>query len=204
MPRQSAIAQYADAYAAPIGFTAPQPAAATIALVVCNDRPQPAAAALPDFSALERKVIMLSRNDVAPAGPIGLAIARLTRPLFGLEAPRALADPRLEALRRFAIFTRIECGRPSRGEIARFVAAGFDAAQIDAVYALCWERNPRRRGFAARRRHVVMAIAIWSGILPPVAAGLTDYFDDDLLGPLGASLLFAGIAPMLAKLRRRR
>lgn len=179
--------------------TAPQP---RLALVVNNPRAEVAAAPLaPTLSDLERKVVLISRGDRKPLGAFGTAVQRIARRAFGVTIARPLADDRLEALRRFAVVLRHGDGIASDAETARFVAAGYDIRLKATIYALCGDRGTARRDAASRLRGLILAAAIWAGILPPFAIALSEYFEDDMLGSLGATLIFATFAP-LARFRR--
>jgi hypothetical protein len=93
---------------------------------------------------LERDVLLLSRGDTRwslhPPGPARRLVARL----FGRAAPNRLADPRLEALRRFAVLLRRHGPRLRAEEEARLVAAGYDAGRIAQARRLI-ASEPRRR-----------------------------------------------------------
>ena len=89
-----------------------------------------------ELTALERLVIALSHNDPAtslkPQGP-------LARWIYGRSArPLSLANPRLEALRRYAILHRTDAGTLARQEAEQLRLAGYDQhriAQIDRLLA---------------------------------------------------------------------
>lgn len=168
---------------------------AALALVVSRDK-------TPALTDLERTVVLLSRRDRSVASPLVERLRDAAIRTFGLRRANRLADPKLEALRRFAVILRENEGLAPAAEIERFVAAGYRAEQVEAVYALCWERNARRRSRVARRNQLLLACAIWVGILPPFAVSLSDYFDDDLIGSMVAMLAFATLAPLMARFRR--
>lgn len=77
------------------------------------------------FSPLEWSVIALARRDSLSSleTPSRLAIA--LGALFGGRRNPQLADPRLEALRRFAVMLRHLRDRLPDRELVRFLAAGF-------------------------------------------------------------------------------
>jgi hypothetical protein len=176
---------------------APAAPAPRLALVVSNAPvPIEAKATQPVLSDLERKVVLLSRIDRKPLGRVGGFVQSLAARTFGIVAARPLADDRLEALRRFAVVLRYGDGIAPEEETARFTAAGYDPALAVPIYALCGDRNRSRRDRAARRRSLILAAAIWAGILPPFALALSDYFEDDMLGSLGAMLAFTTLAPI--------
>ncbi len=95
-----------------------------------------APAPAPAFTAVELSVIGLARVDgLATLRPRNW-LTRLAERLFGLGRPNQLADPRLEALRRFALIVRNHRGDPPQGEINRFLAAGFSARAAIALSSL--------------------------------------------------------------------
>ena len=94
----------------------------------------PAAAPVENgFSALEWSVIALAKRDTlrSLAGPSRMS--RAMGSLFGLGAATMLADSRLEALRRLAVHAWRRGFALPMTEIDRFVAAGFNAAQIETL-----------------------------------------------------------------------
>jgi hypothetical protein len=85
------------------------------------------------FSALEEQVIALARADrlgsIETPGPI----ERLVTKLFGLNSDRrALADPRLETLRRAVVVGRHRHHLPDM-QAAELREAGFSVAQIRVI-----------------------------------------------------------------------
>ncbi|RJF92949.1 hypothetical protein [Sphingomonas cavernae] len=95
------------------------------------------------FSALELSVIALSRGETVaslePPSRIGAFIAAL----FAIRRANPLADPRLEALRRFAILARTAGDRLADMEVNAFLRAGFNRAQA------AWLRSNARAAFFA-------------------------------------------------------
>ena len=103
------------------------------------------------LSHLERQVVSLA--DREPLSSLVTAKRQIARALFGIEPAKALADPRLEALRRFVVLHRHGCREAqASGEV--LIDLGFSARLLDDVRALV----------AARLRH---------GTLRPSARGLT-------------------------------
>ena len=82
------------------------------------------------LSALERIVIALSHRD--PASSLERRRGLFAR-LFVARTGPPLADPRLEALRRYAILFRLQGSALAEIERERFCAAGYDMRQIDEV-----------------------------------------------------------------------
>ena len=100
-------------------------------LVSATEPPRlPAAASTipaPAFTPIELSVITLARSDGASTLRPRTWLTRLAATLFGVGRPNPLADPHLEALRRFTIVARDHRGDPPQAEIDRFLAAGFTA-----------------------------------------------------------------------------
>ena len=93
--------------------------------------PVPAAAAL--FTPLEQTVLDLARGErgkgLRPTGRLGIALERISSRLFGRQAVRPLADPRLEALRTF-VNALHRCNRKRIDATAELLrSAGFDLLQ---------------------------------------------------------------------------
>jgi hypothetical protein len=93
------------------------------------------------FTPLEHQVIQLSRHDPYPViehrRDRGLIAA-----IFGRRKPNALANSRLEALRRLSICLRV---RPSAvaDEIEAFLAAGFSIQHLDLLHTLVGQARQR-------------------------------------------------------------
>ena len=121
----------------PVAARAPAPATATVPVA---DPARPAAR----FSALEWSVVALARGDTVGSlrHPSRLAVAM--RAVFRQPNPR-LADERLEALRRMAVFSwHYGFTVPSR-EVQAFIAAGFTTDHYETLLASI--------GVAKRRDH---------------------------------------------------
>lgn len=85
------------------------------------------------FDPLELKVIALAEADpVASIGP-PTRFRRFFERWFGFELPHPLANERLEALRRFAVLSRLSDGRLPAGEVKAFLSAGFSLLQARAL-----------------------------------------------------------------------
>jgi hypothetical protein len=101
------------------------------------------------FTALEWTVIALARRDrlssLEEPGPIARAVGGL----FGLGRQSSLADPRLEALRRFAVHAWHKGYTMPVSEIKRFLATGFSAAQLETLLASISGQRARPRRKAA-------------------------------------------------------
>jgi hypothetical protein len=94
--------------------------------------------AQPHLSTAEWQAVAIALRDaeraieVVPQGQAEGRFARLFRLLTGIERARPLADPRLDAVRRFvwASRRRIARARDIGGELRAF---GYSCAQIDAL-----------------------------------------------------------------------
>ena len=85
------------------------------------------------FEPNELQVIALARMEAQHgAGEPGKLARKLAR-WFGLPVATALANPRLEALRRFALRAFRGDGFPSASEVENFLSAGFSALQARAL-----------------------------------------------------------------------
>jgi hypothetical protein len=76
----------------------------------------------------ERLVVLLSRRDPLWSLRPRTTGSRLLKALFGMEAPHRLADPRLEALRRYAVTYRLDCSELA--EVER-TAAGHGFVEVE-------------------------------------------------------------------------
>jgi hypothetical protein len=95
----------------------------------------------PLLSDLEWSAVAIALRDADDCGCVTNAkegaswLARLTRNLFGWTAPNGLADPRLEAVRRFACSAHL--GHEPLDELeAELSSHGFNPAQISAIATL--------------------------------------------------------------------
>ena len=87
------------------------------------------------FSALEWSVIAVSRRDrIATLDEPG-RMSRALGSLFGFGTTSRLADPKLEALRRVAVYAWRRGYALPQAEIDRFVEAGFTLEQAETLVA---------------------------------------------------------------------
>jgi hypothetical protein len=94
------------------------------------------------LSYLDWKVVEIAHEDGRwSLNPDGL-VARLMSGLFGIEVGRALANERLEALRRFAVCAWFSEFIPAR-ETIRFLDAGYSTANARQIL----EHIAANRGF---------------------------------------------------------
>jgi hypothetical protein len=88
-----------------------------------------------EFSALEWTTILFARRDGLSSLAAPGRFTRLVRRLFGLAAKPRLADARLEALRRFAIFAWEHGYNAPKSELIAFKNAGYTVAQAETLLA---------------------------------------------------------------------
>lgn len=156
--------------------------------------------AAPLLQRIERDVLLASRRDrlssLEKAGPLGRWIGRL----FGFEGVNRLADPRLEALRRFAVLLRRRGDRLPAQEEARIRAAGFSPAQVAEVRRLIGAEHPPRRK-SWKRRYLAL-VALVFAIEAVIFRLASAYFSDGLVGfAFTLTMLVAGM-PLFGLLRR--
>jgi hypothetical protein len=85
------------------------------------------------FSALEWSVIALAKRDTLRSLESASRISRALGSLFGLGTASQLADPRLEALRRAAVYAWRRGFALPMTEIDRFREAGFVDEQLETL-----------------------------------------------------------------------
>lgn len=87
----------------------------------------------PGFSPLEWSVIALARRDPLRSLAAPSRLSRAMGSLFGRGTATSLADPRLEALRRMAVYAWRRGFALPQTEVKRFRAAGFNDAQLETL-----------------------------------------------------------------------
>lgn len=95
-----------------------------------------------DLGALEIRVVHLGASDPASSvSPASSVFSRAISCLFGSTRVNSLANPRLEALRRFSTLSRLFKGHPPDHEQAAMLQAGFSLASIEKVKCLASEAH---------------------------------------------------------------
>ncbi|MEO9133164.1 MAG: hypothetical protein ABI240_18405 [Sphingomonas sp.] len=87
------------------------------------------------FSALEWSVIAISRRDSIASLESPSRMSRAIGSLFGVGTTSRLADPKLEALRRVAVYAWRRGYALPQVEIDRFIEAGFTIDQAETLIA---------------------------------------------------------------------
>lgn len=99
----------------------------------------------PGFSGLEWSVIALARRDrvasLREPGRIATALAAL----FGSSRPNRLADERLEALRRIAVWAWHHGYALPVSELRAFLGAGFSSEQYETLQTSIAHGRPASR-----------------------------------------------------------
>jgi hypothetical protein len=96
----------------------------------------------PLFSQSEYQVIQIARRDSVWSIRPRSWLVRLVGRLFGIHPQNRLAEPRLEAVRRFAVAARAGGAMPDDGEYRLFETAGFGAAHADFIVRKMTEKLP--------------------------------------------------------------
>lgn len=106
------------------------------------------AAAEPRLSALEWSVVALAERDTVASLREPGRIAAALESLFGLHRPNKLANPRLEALRRIAVFIWRQGWKVPKSELNAFLSEGFSLDQYELLQASIARSNSasRQRG----------------------------------------------------------
>ncbi|MBU3078932.1 hypothetical protein [Sphingomonas quercus] len=93
---------------------------------------------IPALSQTEWKAVTVAINDAANCGCASGEPGRLGRifaALTGIERPKPLADPRLEALRLFVCDTR-RSRKPAESLVPALIDQGYNPAQVRAIALL--------------------------------------------------------------------
>ena len=93
------------------------------------------------LSPLEREVVALAGRE--PMSSLATTKRPIVRALFGIEPTKALADPRLEALRRFVVLHR-HGRREAEAGGQVLIDLGFSARVLADVRALVTTRHATR------------------------------------------------------------
>lgn len=102
--------------------------------------------AIPVLNRLERLTIHIARNDGIDSLSQGERGNRFTRWLFRADQPNPLADPRLEALRRYAVLLRLYGDAIPAEETRLLFNAGFSAAMLPQIRRLVLEASGAAEG----------------------------------------------------------
>ena len=134
----------------------------------------------------ERQVVLLARRDTPSSLRKPRHLGRALRWLFKLETANRLADPRLEALRAFAVQT----ARSRKADLASLLEQGFSPAKIEQAR---WLASSLRRPRGRTARAVQFAIA-------GVAAALTYTTTETYLGDATMTAILSALVglPLLS------
>ncbi len=97
-----------------------------------TDAPPSALPSAP-LSAVERHTMMLARGDGRRSVDNPGRLVRAMRSMAGVAAPNRLADPRLEALRRYSVLYRLDGAGLELEEDDKLEESGFTLAQAATI-----------------------------------------------------------------------
>jgi hypothetical protein len=151
------------------------------------------------LSAQERLVVLLSRTDPLWSLRPRHTHSRALRFLFGIEAPHHLADPKLEALRRYAVTYRLRDASVSEVEEGA-LQAGFGTSQIAQVRHMvdsARAARPRQSAGGLIRQGLLALAAFLT--LYGATAWLSPRLDSPLIAFVFVAVALLSIAPVAAK-----
>ena len=150
----------------------------------------------------ERKVLVLSRREplvrIIPAG----AVRRIGRRLFAISQPNPLADPRLEALRRYAVMVRRLGKEKIASHVADRAAAAFTAAQLAEVRTIIAREAHAGPAAPSQTLGASTTLIALIALQAPLQRLIATYL---MSGPVGlfSALAASGLAtPLLQAVRR--
>ena len=98
------------------------------------------------LSVLEWSVVALAERDTIASLKEPGRIAAALESLFGLHRPNKLANPRMEVLRRLAVFAWRQGWKVPASELKAFLAEGFTLDHYELVQAsIAASRSPARQ-----------------------------------------------------------
>jgi hypothetical protein len=152
----------------------------------------------------ERLVVLLSRTDPLWSLRPRHTHSRLLNLLFGIEAPHALADGRLEALRRYAVTYRLRDASVEEAERGA-LEAGYAASQLAQVrHMVDGARGTRpQRSVGALIRQGLLALAALL-VFFGAASWLSPRFDSTLIAFVFVAVAMLGFASFASKAPARR
>lgn len=144
----------------------------------------------PSLDTLERAIVRMSFDDDRSSLTRAGRLARIGTWLSGLRRKGGLANPRLEALRRYAILYRLSGQDLDTGEDLAVARAGFDPFAIGEVRQLV-DRHRAGNGRAARRwfRVALLGLAL-IGTLSGMVLLIQQATDDIAISTMIAALIF--------------
>jgi hypothetical protein len=171
---------------------------AYIDFTLAPSAPRPAAAASAFLlDETEQAVIRLSSRDAPSSVARGGRLSQLAERLFGLARPNPLADPRLEALRRFAILYRRRGEAACAAEEPLLEAAGYTRRQIAHARRLLEPEHARRR---KTRLRLELGLLTMGGVLLAISThrGLSAALDSPLMALILLGLGAVTVSPLVA------
>lgn len=157
-------------------------------MTVVKSNGQPPAPTPVALTAVERHTLMLARSDGRRSVDDPNRFIRAMRAMAGITAPNRLADPKLEALRRYSVLYRLEGNGLELEEDDRILHSGFTLAQAATIrrevdrLAGAKSRSPRHSLRMALAAALMLAATL--GVILWLAASLGDPSIACLLGGL--------------------
>lgn len=127
------------------------------------------------LSQIEREAVRLARSDGAGSLYGAGRLRRLAVRCFGLRTPNKLADPQLEALRRFAVAVAHDGAASIAREREQLRMLGRTEGLIEQVESLALSYRPKPRASTGVTRALGLATCL------AIGTGLLDRFFGDLL-----------------------
>lgn len=153
--------------------------------------------AMQPISTLERRTIELSLRDARSSIDEPTRMRRALARLLSPPRQTRLADPRLEALRRFAVLYRLHGSAMRTEEVDRLLTAGFAATQavaferqIDSLL----DRGRRTRQAGMRLSAALLVVSAAGALLAALAALL----DDLLISGVIDGVILVSAAPLMS------
>jgi hypothetical protein len=146
----------------------------------------------------ERQIVLLSRRDATATLRTPGPVARAVRLLFGLQSANRLANPRLEALRRFAVLRRVLGDALPETEFGQLVDAGYDNAAANDVDRLLLDRVSRPAREVSRTILLTLLVSLATVGMIQLGRVLGHRLDDVLLGFVLAGLIGTSAVPVTA------
>jgi hypothetical protein len=128
------------------------------------------------LSNIEREAVMLARFDSAATLHAAGRVRRLASRLFGLPKRNGLADPRLEALRRFAVAVAHDSAASIARERSQLQTFGYVEDQISRAQSIAARFRPKARASNGAITAMLFAIGLAVGTWL-----VNRYFDDPMV-----------------------
>jgi len=143
------------------------------------------------FGSLEREVVRLSFGDARASVLTPHHVVRISAWLAGRRTKPPLADPRLEALRRYAVLYRLEGDALDRQEKLTVARAGFGDAVLRDIRLMVDRHLAHQPQAAPSRLSTLMAVLTALTLLGGIALLIQQATDDAVISIIVSALLAA-------------